>query len=161
GNYDAAAAMFNAIAADPSSPWRELGPYLVARAIIRKATLLSDKNDHALLAQAEAQLNQIVATSFDDSIKHAAQHLLGFVEAQLHPREREEELARAVMLPNPGKAFAQDVSDYIWMLENKSPDGGDYSQDSSVYSDDVTDWIFTFSNSAQDNGTQGDSLAHA
>lgn len=92
GNYDSAAKMFNAIAADSSSPWRKLGPYLVARAIIRKATLLSDKNEPALLAQAEARLNQIAATSSDAGIRHSAQRLLGFVEAQLHPQEREEEI---------------------------------------------------------------------
>lgn len=58
------------------------------------------------------------------------------------------------MLPNPGKAFAQDVSDYIWMLENKPPED-------DVYSNDLTDWIFTFSTLGQDNGTEGDALAHA
>jgi len=162
GNYDAAIAMFNAIAAQPSSPKRQLAPYLVARATIRKATLSGDQNDHSLLAQAEAQLNQIVSTSSDDSVKHSAQRLLGFVEAQLHPREREQELAGAVMLPSPGTAFAQNVSDYIWMLENKSPDGGGYSADSGVYGNDPTDWIFTLSNLAQNNGTrENDAVAHA
>jgi hypothetical protein len=56
-NFDAAAIMFTAIAADPNSPWREIAPYLVARTTIRKATLSGQKNDDALLAKAESQLN--------------------------------------------------------------------------------------------------------
>src|SRR5262249_17887051 len=39
GNFDTAAQMFKDIAADPNSPWRDLAPYLVARALVRKATL--------------------------------------------------------------------------------------------------------------------------
>jgi DNA-binding transcriptional regulator YdaS (Cro superfamily) len=54
-NFDTAAKMFDAISADSSSPWRQLAPYLVARATIRKATLAAEKNDHAMLAKAEAQ----------------------------------------------------------------------------------------------------------
>jgi hypothetical protein len=138
GKYDTAAKMFDAIAANPSSPWRQLAPYLVARAMIRKATLSGATNDRALLAQAEAQLNEIIATSDDASVKHAAQRLLGFVDAQLHPEQREEELARAVMLPSSGDVLKQDVSDYVWML-NYRP-----TNDNS-YGNDLTDWIFTFS----------------
>jgi hypothetical protein len=133
-NFDSAAKMFDAIAADHSSPWRQLAPYLVARATIRKATLSAEKNDATMLAQAEAQLNKIIATSGDDGVKHAARRLLGFVESQLHPEQRQQELARDVMLRTPGDVLKQDVSDYIWMLyhapaNDKSP------------SDDRTDWI--------------------
>jgi tetratricopeptide (TPR) repeat protein len=133
-NFDTAAKMFDAIAADSSSPWRHFAPYLVARAMIRKATLSAEKNDHAGLAQAEAQLNKIVATSHDDGVKRAAQRLLGFVDAQLHPEQREEELARAVMLSTPAEVLKQDVSDYIWM-QSHGPSKG------NSYSDDLTDWI--------------------
>ncbi len=136
GNFDTAAKMFAAIAADPSSPWRQLAPYLIARATIRKATLSAEKNDVAMLAEAEAQLNKIVATSDEASVKHVAQRLLGFVDAQLHPMQREQELARAVLLPTSAEVLKQDVSDYIWMLahgpKNENPP-----------SDDLTDWIST------------------
>ncbi len=154
GNFDTAAKMFEAIAAGPSSPWRQLGPYLAARATIRKATLSSEKNDHALLAQAEAQLNDIIATSGDDGVKHDARRLLGFVEAQLHPQQREEELARAVMLPTSGDVLEQDVSDYIWML-NKGP------TNNNSPTDDLTDWIATSSASGQNNADMASLLAHS
>jgi hypothetical protein len=154
GNFDTAARMFDAIATDPSSPWRQLAPYLVARATIRKATLSSEKNDHALLARAEAQLNNIVGTSDDDGAKHDARRLLGFVEAQLHPQEREEELARAVMLPTSGEVLEQDVSDYIWMLNNGPADN-------SLPSDDLTDWIATLAAFGQGNADTASLVAHS
>jgi hypothetical protein len=154
GNFDTAAKMFDAIAADTSSPWRQLAPYLVARATIRKATLSSEKNDHALLARAEAQLNNIVGTSDDDGVKHDARRLLGFVEAQLHPQEREEELARAVMLPTSGEVLEQDVSDYIWMLNNGPADN-------SLPGDDLTDWIATLAAFGQGNADTASLVAHS
>ena len=135
-NFDTATKMFDAIAADSSSPWRQLAPYLVARTTIRKATLSGEKNDHAMLAKAEAQLNNIVVAPGDDSVKHDAQRLLGFVQAQLHPEQREQELARAVMLPTSAEVLKQDVSDYIWMLEH-GPANGNSPRD------DLTDWIST------------------
>lgn len=154
GDYDAAIKMFQAIAADRLSPWRNIAPYLVARATIRKATLSSGKNDMALLAQAETQLNQIVATSSDAGVKRAARHLLGFVEAQLHPQQRLEELARAVMTPEAGSELRRDVSDYIWMLNNKTPNPGDYHAD-------ITDWILTMSGEGPDSIEPVDARAHA
>ena len=140
-NFDTAAKMFDAIAADSSSPWRQLAPYVVARATIRKATLSAEKNDHATLANAEAQLNKIIATPGDDSVKHAAQRLLGFVDAQLHPEQREQELARAVMLPTSGEVLKQDVSDYIWMLEHGPATA-------NTPRNDLTDWISTLHDGA-------------
>jgi tetratricopeptide (TPR) repeat protein len=135
-NFDTAAKMFDAIAADSSSPWRQLAPYLVARAMIRKATLSAAKNDHAMLAKAEAQLNKIISVPGDDSVKRTAQQLLGFVDAQLHPEQREQELAHAVMLPTSAEMLKQGVSDYIWMLDHGP------ANDNSLH-DDLTDWIST------------------
>jgi hypothetical protein len=133
-NFDTAAAMFAGIAADTSSPWRQLAPYLVVRATIRKATLTAETNDHAILAQAEAQLNKMIARPGDDTVKRSAQRLLGFVETQLHPEQRQQELAHAVMIPNSGGAFQQNVSDYIWLLEH-----GNLHE--HYNSDDLTTWI--------------------
>jgi hypothetical protein len=134
-------------------------PYLVARATIRKATLSSEKNDHAPLARAEAQLNNIVGTSDDDGVKHDARRLLGFVEAQLHPQEREEELARAVMLPTSGEVLEQDVSDYISMLNNWMLNNG--PADNNLPSDDLTDWIATLAAFGRRNADTASLVAHS
>ncbi len=134
GDFDTAAKMFAAIAANPSSPWRQLAPYLVVRATIRKATLSAETNDHAILAQAEAQLNKMIAAPGDDMVKRSAQRLLGFVQTQLHPEQRQQELAHAVMIPNSGELFRQNVGDYVWLLEH-----GNLHE--HYNSDDLTNWI--------------------
>ena len=102
--------------------------------MIRKATLSAATNDHLILAQAEARLNQIIAVPGNDGVKRAAQQLLGFVDAQLHPAQRREELAHAVMIPTSGEVSQQNVSDYIWMFDHRP-------SDDRYYSDDLTSWI--------------------
>ena len=60
--------------------------------------------------------------------------MIGCVDAQLHPEQRERELARAVMMRTPGDAFRQNVSDYLWMLDHRHS----YERH---YSNDLTDWV--------------------
>ncbi len=145
GKFDEAARMFDAIAADRFSPWREWAPYLVARATIRKATLSGPKNDLAILTQAETRLKAIVAATDNDTIKAAAQRLLSFVEFKLHPEQRVEEVERAIMRPGSAQTLVQDLSDYDDMsgLSTKGP--GDF------YVDDLTDWLATFSEANADS----------
>ncbi len=135
-NFDTAAGMFTAIARDSTSPWRTIAPYLVARATIRKATLSGDKNDNGLLAQAETQLNAIVAGSAPDNLKAAAQRLLGFVGCRLHPEERNAQADRAIMRPGSERTLAQDLNDYLHC--------GSPRQVGDFYAEDLVDWIGNF-----------------
>jgi len=134
GDYDGAAKLFDSIAADSSSPWRELAPYLVARAMIRKATLSAAANDKELLAQAETRLQKIIADTPNDTVKRDAQQVLGFVEVQLHPDQREQELAHAVMQSTPGEMLRQDVIDYFWILDH-------HTAKDIALNDDLTLWL--------------------
>ncbi len=138
GNFDEAARMFTGIAADRSSPWHKWGPYLAARATVRKATLSGPSNDPSLLAQGEAQLKAILAAAGDEEIKAAAQRLLSFVEFRLHPKQRVEEVVRALMGPGSEQTLAQDLSDYVDMWGDSTKGADDF------YVDDLTDWIATF-----------------
>ena len=137
GNFDTAASMFAAIAADPSSPWRSIAPYLVARTTIRKATLSGDKSDLVLLAQAEKQLTAIADGAGPDSLKASARRLLGLVGCRLHPEERHADAVRAIMRPDSAKTLAQDLNDYRQCGTARKE--GDY------YADDLDDWIAAFS----------------
>ncbi|HWN57279.1 MAG TPA: hypothetical protein VNO74_04225, partial [Methylomirabilota bacterium] len=135
-NFDAAVSMFTFIGADSTSPWRTIAPYLVARATIRKATLSGVKNDNVLLAQAETQLNAIVAGSGPDDLKAGARRLLGFVGCRLHPEERNEQEVRAIMRPGSESTLAQDLKDY---RECGTPRlVGDF------YANDLDDWFASF-----------------
>ncbi len=139
GDFDEATQLFDAIAADRSSPWHEWTPYLAARATIRKATLSSTKNDPTTLAQAEARLKAIVAAPGDDHVKSAAQRLLSFVEFRLHPEQRVEEVERAIMRPGSAQTLVQDLSDYDDMSAYSTKDAD------SFFVDDLTDWLASFS----------------
>jgi tetratricopeptide (TPR) repeat protein len=138
GRYDEAAKMFDEIASDASSPWHDWAKYLAARAIIRKATLSGPKNDPAMLAQAETRLHAVVASSSDASIKAAAQRLLSFIEFRLHPEQRVEAVAHALLQARSDGALSQDLDDYVSMF-NYSTRRADGS-----YVDDMTDWISSF-----------------
>src|SRR5262249_52318372 len=62
GDFDAAIEAFEAIATDTASPWHTLAPYLIARALVRKATLGAEAGqvDTTILAQAEARVHNIL-----------------------------------------------------------------------------------------------------
>ncbi len=57
GQFDAAASDFRRIAADRSSPWHGVAPYLAARALIRKTTLI----DPSAALNAQDQLQKVLA----------------------------------------------------------------------------------------------------
>ncbi|MEA2678803.1 MAG: hypothetical protein QOK03_525 [Candidatus Binataceae bacterium] len=138
-NFDTAASMFAAIAADPNSPWRTIAPYLVARTTIRKATFSGEKNNLVLLAQAEKQLTAIAGGAGPDNLKPSARRLLGFVGCRLHPEERHAEEVRAIMRPNSEKTLAQDLRDFR--------ECGTARQQGDYYADNLDDWIAAFKSS--------------
>lgn len=153
GDYDGAVKLFDAIGADASSPWRQLAPFLATRAMVRKATVSADANDQTLLAQAETRLQKIVADAPNETVKRYAKQVLGFVETQLHPEQRERELAHAVMQPTSADVLKQDVRDYVWMLDHRNlkPSADD---------DDLTAWISTFGPNPNNNlPAPGDPIA--
>jgi hypothetical protein len=140
-NFDESARLFGEIAKDGTSPWRQIAPLLVARSLIRKATL-SEKLDAQSLAQAEAQLKRIIDDEGLKSAHESARRLLGFVRCRLDPEQRVSELARAVMeKPGVGE-FKQKVIDYTLLLDRVGAD--DRGLQAPAKQDDLTDWLFTF-----------------
>jgi tetratricopeptide (TPR) repeat protein len=119
GDYPDARTEFAAIADDPASPYDTIAPYLVARTLVREGTLGNDigQNDQAL-AQAEQKLQEILADGRLAKIHSAARAELGFVEIRLHPRERAKELEAALLNDKMDPNFSQDLTDYLWLLNN-------------------------------------------
>src|SRR5215469_15048437 len=150
GNFDTAAQMFKDISADQNSPWRELAPYLVARALVRKATLSAGpgKCDHDLLAQAESQLITVLGRADLRSVHPAASKLLNFVRFRLHPDERLRELARDLVNKDAAREFKQNLTDYTLLLDKNESDP-DSGPGDAVKKDDMTDWILTFQSSGK------------
>jgi len=135
GDFNAAAARFEEISKSKDSPWRELGAYLQARALIRRGTLGDGKGnlDKAALIAAERILQQIVADPAQAKVKPAAQRRLDFLAARLHPEQRRLELAERLTRPGASTNFDQDKSDYFWLLDRLGWTLG--------AKDDLTNWI--------------------
>jgi hypothetical protein len=155
GNFDAAEKMFGQIAADASSPWREAAPYLLARTLVRKATLAAEETTtaKAALAQAESQLKRVLMDGKLLGMHAAAERLLGFVRFRLSPEERLHELAQAIVKKNTGAGFKQYLADYTLLLDKfmGEDEGKKFAElPKAGRSDEVTDWVLTFQVSDKD-----------
>jgi TolA-binding protein len=123
--YDAARQDFQTIAADASSPWHAVAPYLAARCLIRAGKL----------AEAETALESIAADPALARWHAPASGLLGYVRVRLHPALRMHELAMALVRPDSEATIGQDLIDYR-MLFDKDVKPQPH--------DDLTDWILSF-----------------
>lgn len=116
-DYEIALKGFQAIAADKSSPWHSLASYLVARTLIRQASLtagLLQTYNSEYLAQAEVQLVAILKDPAQRSVYDDAESLLGLVRYRLEPEQRKAELAKR-LAKGSGVHFGQDLVDYTWL----------------------------------------------
>lgn len=149
GNFDVAKTQFESLAVQAGSPWRATAPYLVARTLIRKASLGPDETKKAALAEAEAQLNKILKGPEPKSSHAAAQRLLNIVRIRLHPEERLHELGLSLASNTDHASLKQDLWDYTVLLDQFSGDKESHHQEATVspavlHGDDLTDWIVSF-----------------
>jgi len=134
-NFDDAMKLFDAIAADHSSPWSWIASYLAARTMIRKATLEAGKDqpfDKAVMADAEVRLQKILQDPSQSKIHDDARRMLAFVRFRIHPAERAAELETELLRKSPDENFDQNLTDYL-ALNYQGEGAGDLS-----------DWLKTF-----------------
>jgi hypothetical protein len=113
--FEGARARFENIAADGESVWQSTADYLVARTLVRQASLTDDPSKKAATYhKAEAQLGKLINGS--NQFRDAARKLLGLVKYRIHPEERMTELAAAVSYSGASLDLKQDVIDYVWLL---------------------------------------------
>ncbi len=112
-DYDDAKKRFREIAEDFDTPWRETADYLVARTLIRQASLSKNpEKTMDLYIEAEQQLLKFTGGKFADS----AERMLGLIKYRIRPEERVRELAQK--LSGGGTSnFRQDVIDYTWLMD--------------------------------------------
>lgn len=148
-DFDNAQTQFAAIARDKSSPWRATASYLVARSLLRKASLGPAEKKNESLVQAEDQLRMILNDRSLAAVQPAAGRLLNIVGLRLHPDAKLHELAQALLKKNSG-TLKQDLWDYTVLMDQFA---GDDSTDKKkllaapVRGDDLTDWIDTIETS--------------
>jgi hypothetical protein len=156
GNFATAEQMFRAIADDPSSPWRPIAPYLEARSLLRRGSLVPryDEVDRGALGAAERKLDGILRDRNLQAIHPAASRLVAVVRFRLEPDARLHELAHRLLTPNIGQTLKQELWDYTLLLDHIT-DARDATSTHQARSDDLTDWLLTF----QDQSPSA--LAHA
>jgi len=115
-DYEGAKNDFAEIAADAASPWRETAEYLVARTLIRQASLTEEAaKQNAFYAEAETRLEKIAATS--GNFAESSGKFMSLVKYRLHPKERVGELAQTLASGAPDDNFRQNLIDYYWLLD--------------------------------------------
>jgi hypothetical protein len=151
GNYSEARQRFEKIAADSNSHWRGIAPLLAGRSVLREATINdgNEGNNDTKLSDAETTFRKLVNDPSRPEFRSAAQRLLNFTEARLHPREELRRLSDK-LAKNDSKNLIADLTDYTFLMD-RIP----YKEKYELADDDLTDWIFTL------QGAGGDVLAHA
>ena len=145
-NFEEAKANFESIASDKTSPWQSIAPYLVARTLVRKASLGPPESKTDILTQAESQLRKILSDSQLSDTHPPAGRLMDLVRMRLHPGERMRELAKSLVAPGPNPALKQQLWDYTDLLDGFLDTENAQPKDKSaeIRGDDLTDWIYTF-----------------
>jgi hypothetical protein len=132
GEFDAASADFLRIAGDRSSVWHGIAPYLAARALIRKATIV----DAAAVPAALEQLREVMADPDAAAWHENARGLARFLRVRTEPAPVLGDLARIVETQSSGVAGA--MKDYRLVLDQYSNRNENAPRD-----EDVSDWLAT------------------
>ena len=129
GKYDEAAQQFAAIAADQESPWHDMGNYLAARAIVRKAFALGKGSnpysegiadfDPGVMNRAQQILEHELSSPHRASLRNDLQAELNFIRIRTEPEKRAAEISADLTGPKPDPIFAQDLKDLSWLLQNQ------------------------------------------
>ncbi len=146
-NFAEACAGFEAIARAKDSPWQQSAPYLIARTLVREASLGAPDKKQEPLAAAEKQLNAIIKDPTLQKTHEDARRLLSLVRLRSRPEERTRELAKALLTQNQNAAIKQNLWDYTALLDQFVLDPeSDRERDipAQLLRDELTDWIGAF-----------------
>jgi len=151
GNLDTAEQMFRAIADNSGSPWSAGAPYLVARTLVRKATLgvKGQGVDREKLTAAEAYLQSILNDPARSAVHPPARRLLDYVRVRLHPAERVRELAHALVQKDAQVTIRQNSTDYRYLYD-EFEEGRFGGWQALPADDELTSWIGSFQQEAPD-----------
>ncbi len=115
-SYSDAKRRFDEIAQDTASPWSETADYLVARTLIREASLSNSTERSApLYEEAEKRLQRFLTGT--GKFAASAARLDGLIAYRLRPKERVVELGRKIGRTGSDENFKQDLIDYTWLLD--------------------------------------------
>ena len=154
--FDKAFAEFKVISGDAKSPYARIARYLMARCLVRKATLggLNPATVKSTLASAGTLVREMIADPSMAELATACRELLGFITLRYDPNVRLSELSAQVLSTDDKAAssgdFYRSVDDYTFLLLNLEGGLDDpYAAETKpkaplpaiVQKDDLSDWI--------------------
>jgi hypothetical protein len=164
--YGQAIQAFQRIAEERKSPWHDMAPYLVARTMVRRATLDVPRPEAAKyglvavppfvpeqMQAAEDYTRKLLVDSPARPFATPLAELLDRAEFRLHPVEQTVELSQRLSKPAPDGRFYNWLWDYTWLLDRRGDARSDHGQSSPEeyakrlqerQKDGLTDWIITF-----------------
>ncbi len=131
--YEDAEKDFGAIGRQVDSPWQDLAEFMVARTLIREATVGEDEGK---LPEAQRALDSIIANPQKAKWRNAARGLRDLVTARLDPDGQILALSERLMRPESGPEFAHALSDFTLLWDKRHDAPPDQTE--------LTDWIATF-----------------
>lgn len=114
--YDEAKSRFLSISEDSDSPWQDIAAYLVARTLIRQASLTSNKNSSDDLYK-EAETRLAVFASHTNKYSESVEGMRSLIAYRVRPQERVQELAQLLSYQGSGNELRQRLIDYTWLLD--------------------------------------------
>ncbi|HEX6731222.1 MAG TPA: hypothetical protein VF074_14455, partial [Pyrinomonadaceae bacterium] len=115
-HFDEARQRFEQIANDNQSDWQQTADYLVARTLVRQASLESNETaKRARYENAETYLHNLLPRS--NRFRVGSKKLLALVRYRLRPEERVRELAQTLTVHSGNDNLRQDLIDYTWLLD--------------------------------------------
>jgi hypothetical protein len=131
--YQEAERDFRAIATDSNSPWQDLAEFMVARTLIRDATVAEAPEK---LPEAQRVLDGILANPQRAKWHGAAQKLKDLVAARLDPEGQLQNLSDRLMRVESAPEFAHALRDFTVLYDKQN--------DAPPRETELTDWIATF-----------------
>ena len=137
---------FESVAADEASPWHDLAEYLVARCLIRQATLAVENGfEEAPMREAQQRLKRIVAGG--GPYATSAARLLTLVNFRLDPVNATIRLADNLLKPGP--QLGQNLIELGFALDHLTADQLDEAK-----KNDLVDWIRSMRTGGEDHAAE-------
>jgi hypothetical protein len=159
-HYPDAAARFQKIADDLTSPWQPYGRFLAARSILRQATVLEQgERRKELLSRAERELTAVMSDPAARSLQDSARGLRTFIAARLRPLARTHELSN--VLRTEKQPSDRDFLDFRLLMDSYVGDDvalpldPGRSLEELRQNDELIDWLLA------SQGIGDDTEAHA
>ncbi len=121
--------IFESIARDRDSVWKNTARYVVARTLIREASFietgegddemkaLARTRQKELLAAAEKHLREIISDPSMREFHNSSRQLINLIKYRAEPTARRNELGQRLAKKEQNSNIFNDLTDYVWLLD--------------------------------------------